>query len=504
MSNVRVTYSGLISFLVGLSSVFTGLIFILIVTRKLSPEDFGTWALIGSIIGYIVISERIISYWTTRQIARGENVGKTSVTSSLLFVIGATLMYLLIVLVFPKDSNVNIQSMMLGIVLIPAHYLSQTFTGINLGHKPHAVSIGLLIFEISKVPAALVFVYFAQLGLDGAILALLIAFIIRIIVQIKFAKSKISNPFNLSVLKNWIRLSWISIYSSATKLIISFDILLYSLITGSVLGVAYYAASFTIASLVAHSALISQALAPKLLAHGDHKHIGENLTLMLYFAIPLLAISILFAKPALFALNPIYQDAWIIVIFLSIRMFLLIINNTLRRILESIETVDLKLDQNFSIFVKSKLFTIPTARYINSIIFLFSLSIMLFLFMGTETDELELVTWWVILSLGFEIPFFIFLMIIFSRNVKTSFSFSPITKYVTATLIFSFVFYLTSDLIINYEQSIFEYLPSLILELSICVLIYLGTTFLIDKKTKTLFRAIIIEAKQFKRNSGIE
>jgi len=38
-----VTYSGLIVFLSGLAGVFFGLIFTLIVTRRLSPEEYGTW-----------------------------------------------------------------------------------------------------------------------------------------------------------------------------------------------------------------------------------------------------------------------------------------------------------------------------------------------------------------------------------------------------------------------------------------------------------------------------
>jgi len=50
MSGIRVTYSGLVSFGINLISVVTGLVFTLIVTRKLSVEEFGTWGLINGII----------------------------------------------------------------------------------------------------------------------------------------------------------------------------------------------------------------------------------------------------------------------------------------------------------------------------------------------------------------------------------------------------------------------------------------------------------------------
>ena len=97
MSGIRVTYSGLISLGVGLVSVFTGIIFTLIVTRQLTPDEFGTWGLLGTLIAYAVIIEPIISYWTTRDIARGGESGKTAIVSSGLFSIGGLLIYIIFV-----------------------------------------------------------------------------------------------------------------------------------------------------------------------------------------------------------------------------------------------------------------------------------------------------------------------------------------------------------------------------------------------------------------------
>ncbi len=68
--------------MVGIVSVLTGLIFVLIITRTLTPEEFGTWGLIIAVLNYLLISEVIINYWTVRQIARSEPVGKTGLLSS--------------------------------------------------------------------------------------------------------------------------------------------------------------------------------------------------------------------------------------------------------------------------------------------------------------------------------------------------------------------------------------------------------------------------------------
>ena len=55
MSKVRVTYTALISFATNLISVITGLVFVIIVTRSLTPDEFGTWGLISGLLAYAVI-----------------------------------------------------------------------------------------------------------------------------------------------------------------------------------------------------------------------------------------------------------------------------------------------------------------------------------------------------------------------------------------------------------------------------------------------------------------
>ena len=50
MSNIRVTYSGLFFFVSGMITIFTGLGFMLIITRSLNPQEYGTWTLITGLI----------------------------------------------------------------------------------------------------------------------------------------------------------------------------------------------------------------------------------------------------------------------------------------------------------------------------------------------------------------------------------------------------------------------------------------------------------------------
>jgi len=66
-------------------------------------------------------------------------------------------------------------------------------------------------------------------------------------------------------------------------------------------------------------------------------------------------------------------------------------------------------------------------------------------------------------------------------------------KYSGATLVFIFVYYITSDFIIIYKESIFDFLPGVILQSIICIGVYLAITYAIDKKTQKLFKSIIQE-----------
>jgi len=160
LSNVRVTYSGLLYLLVGFSSIATGLVFSLIVARTLSAEEFGTWSLINIIIGYMVVSGSFINYWTIREMSRGNDSGSTSFISNLSLSLGIIPIYIATVILFSENSNAIPESMIFGLILVPLYLISTNLSGINTSFQPQVVSKGLVVFELGRVPLALIFVYF--------------------------------------------------------------------------------------------------------------------------------------------------------------------------------------------------------------------------------------------------------------------------------------------------------------------------------------------------------
>ncbi len=112
----------------------------------------------------------MISYWTTREIARDTESGKTAVLSSGIFSIIGFLIFLLIAFFVSKPTGTNIDILYFSAIMIPFSFVNRTLSSISLGWKPHVNSYGVIIFDIVKIPAALFFIIFLDLGLTGVIL----------------------------------------------------------------------------------------------------------------------------------------------------------------------------------------------------------------------------------------------------------------------------------------------------------------------------------------------
>ena len=495
MSNIRVNYSGLIAFIVGLIGVFFGLFYSLIVTRSLAPEEFGTWSLILSVVNYFLISEIIVSFWSTRQTARGEKIGKNSIFSSTMLSFVCVPIFLAYVFLISESNNANFEILIFGAILLPLQFVGQTLNGLNLGHKPHAASYGLLIFEIIRIPLIFLTIVILNMGVIGVVLAIFFALLAKIAVQSYYAAPHIRSKLNFSIVNWWIKFSWVPLFLKLQNYVRLLDVVLYSVVIGSVLGIAYYGAALTVAAIVGHSGVISQALYPKLLAENKFEGIKKNLNTVLYFAIPLLGIAIVFSKPGLYALNPIYQDAWPIVILLSFKIFAQSLRKIPVAIIQGKEQIDTQENLTFSQIIKSNLFYVPKVLLIFNISYIVILVVMLFSLKSSFNDELELVYFWVLLGVIVEVPLVAYLWF-YSRKYGTfSFPIKNIIKYTSSTIIIMVFFTITSDYILIYENNIYKFLPFLILELSLCVGIYLVITYLISTDTRTLFKSVLNEFK---------
>jgi len=491
VSEIRVTYSGLIGLVIGLATVITGMIFILIVTRSLTPEELGTWGLIGGLVTYVIILEPMISYWTTREIARGIDSGKTAVLSSGIFSIVGILAFLVIAFLVSKPTGANVDVLYFAALMIPFSFLNRTLSSIALGWKPQVNSYGVIIFDVAKIPAAIIFIHFMDLGLIGAILSLIVAYIPSIIVLAIASRSKLQKSFNKDYLKNWLKLAWLPSYIKFPNVVV-LDVLAFSLLTGSVVGLAYWVAAFTIGTAVRYSSQITRPVYPKLLSGGRKEYLQVNLMRLFFFTFPFMAISIAFAKPALFALNPLYDVAVLVVIFITIRSFIRLLGSTFTQALQGIEKVDTKQSTQKD-YLKSKLFYLPSIRLIRRGVYLSALTIGLFLLIQSDTSQIDLVIYWSIILFVVEIPFTIYFYYLVRKNFPLSLDVIIIMKYLVISVGVFGGMYLLMEEFLEYESNIFEFLSNLIPFLLLGVSAYFGLTYLVDKRTRKLAKAILSE-----------
>lgn len=469
------------------------MIFTLILTRTLTPNEFGTWNLINNMILYVIISESVISYWVTREIARGIDSGKTAVVSSGLFSAGGIFGYILLAF-FLQQTNVNNNVLFFASILVPVSFLNRTLSAINYGYKPHAVSYGALAIGVIQIPLALIFVSSLNFGILGVIYATLFATTGSMMVQIIYARNKIKNAVKKKYLKKWLTHFWVPLYPGIGYIVHFFDITIFSAIVGSMEGVALWSASLVVPSLIINSASISKAVYPKLLETDKKEYLQENLVQLFYFAIPLTAISLSFGKPALFVLNPIYVVAFPVVIFSSIYIFLNTIGIVFQSFLIGMEKVDLNEKASFKDYVKSKLFFIPTLQLIQNIIYISLLAIGLLL-LKPLSSQLDLVLYWAIISLVTQVPFTMYLYMLVKRNLNLTLEFKSIFKYLLISVGVFGMTYLLTEHFLDYKKNIFEFLPELLLFVTLGIGFYLTITYFVDSRTKKLFKAILEEIK---------
>lgn len=495
MSEIRVNYSGLVSFATGIVGIFTGLIFTLVVTRSLTSLEFGTWNIINNFFAYVVILEPIVSIWVTREISRRTPSGFTAlITSGLLSSLGI-LIYLLVVYLIGSNTDADVDILTWGVLLIPLNFIMRTLSAINLSYKPQFVSYGLLVHGIVQIPAIIYFMFYLDMGVIGIILSTLVAYISNIFVQTYLGRSQLKNHFSLTYVKKWFKLSWIAAFPAIHSFLSLLDITIFTILTESVIGLAFWGASFAVATIIAQAGNISKAVYPKLLNNDNTEYLKDNFTLLLYFAIPLTLLSICFSKPLLFALNPEYMIAYPVLIFTSIFVLFNTLNTTFYSILLGTEKVDLDKHIIFSSYVKSKLFSLPLILIVQNAIYILVFTVILFYLISLDYSQIDLVMYWSIIALVTLFPFTIYFIIRLRKTVSFKIDSFRIIKFLLIGL-FSFgSISLLSEYYLQYDEILFNFMPELIKFVSLSIVIYYILTLITDKQTRSLTKNILNEFK---------
>jgi hypothetical protein len=119
----------------------------------------------------------------------------------------------------------------------------------------------------------------------------------------------------------------------------------------------------------------------------------------------------------------------------------------------------------------------------------------LYFLVENQSSQFELVNYWAIITVCVEIPFVIYFVILVRRKFVLNLNFKIIFKYGISSFVSFGITHLLMERYLIYDISIFNFLPNLMLFVTFGIIFYLGFTYLIDKKTRQLFKMIIKEIR---------
>ena len=268
MSKVRLRLSGAMVFASNIVGYLTGLIFTVFITRRLSEEDFGVWALIGTFISYSLMPFNLVTGWISRDAARGKKVLGTAAVLLALLTPVSIIIYILAALGSAAAINYNPSVMLIGLIVLIPYILLKLGTAVQSGYAPQNLGIAGIIFEISKVIIAFYLVLTFRLGLIGALLTLSIAYLIQALFLLQKSMPLFQKEVRKELIAKWFKGAPINLISVLSGIIGATDVVLIGLIAGAITA-GYWQAALVASALVTSTQALTIGLGPRLISGGS-------------------------------------------------------------------------------------------------------------------------------------------------------------------------------------------------------------------------------------------
>ncbi|MEM1548351.1 MAG: hypothetical protein QXN75_04850 [Thermoproteota archaeon] len=498
MKDIRLRYSGLVNFASKILSVVTGLLFTIIVTRRLSEEAFGTWQFYSDLISYFLIPSCIVNYWLVRDLRRGRQVVKSGVFFNSTMSIISTLLFLILSPLFSSQVFIDIPvifSLMLWIVIM---YHTSSLESVFQGMKPQVIGYGILVFEFSKVIIGAILMGYMRVLLLGAVLSVDLALLIQLLYYSLNLSEYLKGSFSLEDLRRWFKMSLVPLISRAPGFIKMLDVLVLTFITGSILPVAYVKAANTFAMVICFSEALAIGLYPKLLSGGTGKDIEDSVELVLMFLIPMVLGQLVLAEPMLYLLRREYGQLYDVLRAASLCYAIIVFKRIFSAVIQGIEKVDADEEIALRKIAESYLMKIPLIEVAGSLFYIILLSLTVKILHDIGSSH-------VLISLVSMVCFLLINIVITSYYLKASkklikfhFNVSRIFRFLISGIVMSIT------LCILYPESaksgqIFIVMVSLMPVILLGIIVYFTVLLAIDNKFRGFLKSTLKSLRIMKR-----
>ena len=359
--------TGFVAFVVRMGSLLSGLVFSLIVARRLSEEDFGAWTYVGRLVSYFAVTASFISFWAARDAGRGGRPLKTALLGSGIMAAVLSLVYLGVVGFSASAIGREPWVVLLGLMQLPVLHLLNTAEGVSYGHRPILTAYGFAFFEVAKVFYAFLAVYVVGLGLTGVFASLALAQLVQLLLLVYLQRDVLGGVV-LSDLVRWLKGFSIPLIGVVNGFVYGLDVFLGGVLYGSALPLAYWQAALTVALVVGMYNNLTVGLYPALLSGGGGGEVEKVFRFAMMLGTPLLFGALFLGGDILRLLRPAYAEAAPVLYVLAVSYWVAGLSFLFTSVIGGREDVDRGGDVSFKDYVRSWLF-----RY-NFVVFLLNVA----------------------------------------------------------------------------------------------------------------------------------
>lgn len=369
-SPIHFRRTGLVVFTARLVSVATGLAFLLMLTRSLTPTDFGLWEFIVDLVAFSSYPAGLIAFWATRKIARGLKLGMTAIGVSLLLSVAGLVFFLFASLYLHSEVGSVLSHFVVAAALVPLSYLSVATNAVVSGHRPAVAGYSLVSSEVCKVAAAYLLLIVLGLGVDGVIATMAVTYLVQSLVNALMSRDALGPSVDLKEGRRWLVDSWVPALSSLAYTVNIADTFVASIVFAGTLVVGYYQAAFSLATIVTYSGYLATALYPMLLGGGQEGLPSVALDFTLLFGIPMAVGASVLSRPLLFLLKPVYAEGQTALVILSFASLVYALSSVVDYTLLGSERVDAGPGATAGEYARSNLTFVPVVNFVSSAVYL--------------------------------------------------------------------------------------------------------------------------------------
>ena len=384
---IRVRYSGFVVFAAQILGLFTGLAFTLLLTRNMSPAEFGTWSFISSLMALFVLPSTLFPFWATRFVARSkEGATKTALSGNL--VVGAASIVVYLIVVAPLITAFGISNVYLFVYLLASLqilnlFLINVLEGCLQAVKPQAKGYGFLIEEVVKVAVAFVLI----MGLGQLFVGAMIAMISGAAAQVAFygwtLRGELRQPIRLSYLREWLKGSTAFTYNIIGTQLNNFLSYMLVYFSGQA-ALGYYQAALTFSVVIGYASSLAFALYPKMLAQECPEDVRASFTTVIMLVLPMAAVALTMSRSLLIILKASYASAAPVLMLLTVEMVVVVISQFYTQCLMGVEAFDIEGKIPLRKLVHSKIFKVFSLPYLQAAI---SLPLFYFILMRLGSSD---------------------------------------------------------------------------------------------------------------------